>query len=212
MKREGVGAVSPVTKEVFPSHILYPSGHFLDTIKHLVETGVIGSELADPWKVRLAEHKEMIAKTKSNAENGDVEAMYCLGEWHWNGMEGFQEHRGEAYKWYKKASDLRFPMAMARVGQCLLSVNRSNGTAASTAEGIVLLALAAERGSDKACFLLGDTYYYGRHGIEKNEKEAKHLLEKALAEDKCEYNHLEDEEAENARELLDEMESLGWDR
>ena len=210
MEREGAGAVSPVTKEVFLSDDVYPCGHFLDTIKHLVDTGVIDSKLADPWKVRLGEHEEMVAKMKSNAESGDVSAMYCLGEWYWNGLEGFKEDKGEAYNWYTKASDRRFPKAMARVGQCLL--NGSAGATTNTIEGIVLLALAAERGSDKACFLLGETYYHGRHGIGKNEEEAKHLLEKALAKDECEYNHLEDEEANEARAMLDEMEGKGWDR
>ena len=145
-----------------------------------------------------------------SAESGDVSAMCCLGEWHWNGLEGFKEDKGEAYKWHKQASDLRFPKAMARVGQCLL--NGSAGAMTNAIEGIVLLALAAERGSDKACFLLGDTYYHGRHGIGKNEVEAKHLLQKALAKDECEYNHLEDEEANEARAMLDEMEGKGWDR
>ena len=139
MEREGVGAVSPVTKEVFLSDDVYPCGHFLDTIKHLVDTGVIDSKLADPWKVRLGEHEEMVAKMKSNAESGDVSAMYCLGEWYWNGLEGFKEDKGEAYNWYTKASDRRFPKAMARVGQCLL--NGSAGATTNTIEGIVLLAL-----------------------------------------------------------------------
>lgn len=44
------------------------------------------------------------------------------------------------------------------------------------------------------------------------EEEAKHLLEKALAKDECEYNHLEDEEANEARAMLDEMEGKGWGR
>ena len=192
-----------MTKQPFESRALYPVVHVRNTIEHLVESGIIEGELADTWKKRMAKKKrseKKLKKTKVDAENGDVDAMYDLALMYEYGENGLKEDDEEAYKWYKKAADAGDVMAAASVGQCLLD---GSGVKKNQSEGLIILVTAANNGSDYACYELGKLYFYGRCGVEVNYASAKHWLEKALAEGEgsCQHEHLADDSIEFAREL-----------
>ena len=181
-----------------------PLVHVRNTIEHLVESGIIEGEMADTWKDRMKEKRESeeaVRGWKEGAEKGDSNAMYYLALCYQDGKYGFKEDWKEAYKWFKKGSDDGNVLCMAMAGECLLT---GTGTEVNFSEGFILISLAAERGSNHACYALGGCYYRGICRIGKDIEKAKFWLERALAED-CEYDHLDDESKERARGWIAEI-------
>ena len=137
-------------------------------------------------------------EVKEEAEKGDTAAMYDLAMSYQYGELGLEVDNEEAYKWYKKGADVGNLYCRVLVGDCLLT---GRGTEANESEGLVLVSLAAEKGSDYACFLLGERYYKGLCRIRKDNEKAKFWLEKAIGDD-CNYKHLNDQGKEKARVWL----------
>lgn len=205
LEKEGNSAISPVTRKKFESKDLEPLIHVRKAIEHLVESRIIEEEMADTWK-RMKEKRDndlIVKGGKKRAEKGDGHAMYNLGMWLEKGDYGLKVDEKEAYKWYKKGSDDGNVCCMALAGDCLLN---GRGTAENVSEGLVLVTMAAERGSDYACYTLGEFYYRGIFGFRKDNEKAKFWLEKAVAED-CEHDHLSDESMEEARDWIAEINS-----
>ena len=197
-KKDEDEILSPVTKKPLETKVLIPSVHIRNNIEHLIESGIIEGEMADTWKERMAERREAeenVRGWKEGAEKGDTDAMFELGVCYERGEYGFKEDSKEAFKWYKKGSDACNVCCMSAAGACLMY---GVGTAANVSEGLVLITLAPEKGSDHACFSLAQCYYRGLHGIRKDIEKAKFWLEKVVAGD-CEYDHLDDACAEQAR-------------
>ena len=80
---DGDAVTSPRTNAVMGTKLL-PAIQVRNTIKDLVNNGVIDGELAKQWKKSM-DAKEKVEKTKKRAEDGDVEAMYDLGIWYRDG-------------------------------------------------------------------------------------------------------------------------------
>ena len=161
-------------------------------------------------KAKRIEMKKEVDAMKAMAENGDAEAMYDLGIWHENGHNGLRKNDVKAYYWYKKASDAGGASGMAAVGSWQL--NGFGGIKRNVANGLLLLISAARLGSNIACNTLGIIYYEGLDDvgvdIDKNMKEAKYWLEKALKEDEegCEERDLPESCKDKARQYLREIE------
>ena len=192
-----------MTKQPFESRALYPAVHVRNTIEHLVESGIIEGELAETWKERMAKKKrseKVLKKTKKDAENGDTTAMYEFGLMYEHGENGLKVDNEEAYKWYKMAADAGDVVGTAALGECLLN---GWGVKKNLSEGLIMVVSAAKDGSDYACFLLGETYFHGRCGVEVNYASAKYWLEKALSAEarSCEHSHLTGEGVEDAERL-----------
>lgn len=193
--------LSPVTKQPLETEALHPSVLVRNTIEHLVESGIIKGELADTWKERMEEKRESEEKVrgwKEGAEKGDTDAMFDFALSCASGTHGLKVDKKEAYKWYKKGSDACNVYCMSEAGECLMY---GIGTAPNVSEGLVLITLAAEKGSDFACFSLAECYYRGFHGIRKDFEKAKFWLAKVVAGD-CEYDHLADECVQKARRWI----------
>ena len=81
-----------------------------NTIQNFIESGLIGGEVADSWRQR-----KLIIDTKKKAEDGDPDAMQCLGQWYDGGFHGLPQSEGLARKWLTKADSTRVSQAMRRV-------------------------------------------------------------------------------------------------
>lgn len=81
-----------------------------NTIQNFIESGLIGGEVADSWRQR-----KLIIDTKKKAEDGDPDAMQCLGQWYDGGLHGLTQSEGLARKWLTKADSTRVSQAMRRV-------------------------------------------------------------------------------------------------
>ena len=81
-----------------------------NTIQNFIESGLIGGEVADSWRQR-----KLIIDTKKKAEEGDPDAMQCLGQWYDGGLHGLTQSEGLARKWLTKADSTRVSQAMRRV-------------------------------------------------------------------------------------------------
>jgi len=98
------------------------------------------------------------------AEEGDVDAMYCLGEIY-NSPIGILGSYTEAEKWLMKAADMGHPHALE-----LFEAVRRNS--AKHDNRIAKLIEKAEKGNASAQYDLGFYYYHGSDGFEKDLKKA----------------------------------------
>mmetsp|Transcript_4397 Transcript_4397/g.9920 ORF Transcript_4397/g.9920 Transcript_4397/m.9920 type:complete len:290 (-) Transcript_4397:282-1151(-) len=192
---------SPTTNAEMGTKLL-PAVQVRNNIRDLVENGVIDGELAEHWKEAMGA-KEMVEKTKKNAEEGDVDAMYILGLWYENGSFGLVQNVEEAYKWFKKAADLKDTRGMALAGWCIAN---GVGVRKSLSHGMMLLTLASERGSDVACYFLGEWHRDGTTGLPKDKKEAIYWYKRA-ADGSCSVRHLMKEGLEMAKAKLEALEA-----
>lgn len=98
--------------------------------------------------------------------------MYSIAVWYDYGKRGLEKSKSDAFKWYMKASIAGNAKGMAMAGWYM--VWKHENVANDLPEGLHLLHLAAEKGSNVACFHLGEIYYKGYIfsrpgvGIEKN--------------------------------------------
>lgn len=109
----------------------------------------------------------------------------------------------EAYKWFKKAANLKDAIALAVAGWYL-----ANGVGAekNIGQGMALTVSAAERGSDYACYSLGVWYLEGRHGLPEDKEEAIYWLKRAT-DGSCSLGHLMKEFLDDAKAILEALEA-----
>ena len=96
--------------------------------------------------------------TRTKANNGDPKAMDTLGDWYYHGENGLVEDEELSYSWYQKAADLGCNPAKAAAGYMLY---KGEGTERNCAEGVLLIGLAAAKGSSNAAYYLASSYYLG---------------------------------------------------
>ena len=165
----------------------------------------LADELIGRWiKKKRIDEEGRVKIMQKKADEGDTEAMYSLGKWLEDGENGLEEDEDAAYQWFKKAADGGHVDGMAWAGYFQVyghgSVDRNIGG------GLVLLVLAAERGSKFAQHLLGEFYHKGMHGIAKDAKNAKYWLEKVLKNTGTEIHR---DYVEECRDWLREIEEEG---
>ena len=153
---------------------------------------------ANEWwkKVEVVGWKEM-------AERGDAGAMCALGYVYSKGSHGETKDDAEAHRLYEKASDAGSVEATALKG---FNEVHGIGTPKNIGSGIILLASAATKGSDFACFCIGKYYYFGRAsaGIKKDLKKAKYWLR--LAVGGSHHKHLGEKNIRKARKWISDIE------
>ena len=168
-----------------------------------------GDELAKK-KVKDINNKRAIREKKVSAEGGDAEAMYIIGMWYHNGLRGLEQSYADAFRWYMKSSNAGNAKGMALAGSFMVWNKVGNGIAYDVPEGIYLLYSAAEKGSNFACYCLGEIYYKGNIGsgsgvgMQKNYSKAKKWLQK-MAD--CDHDHIDAHYKEKAQEWLREIEN-----
>jgi len=182
---------------------LLPAVQVRNAIKDLVRNGVIDGDLAKQWKSSM-DDRETVEKAKKRAEDGDADAMFNLGNWYRDGQFGLTRNDEESYKWYKQAADLKDTRGMVAAGWRLVT---GVGVEKNVSHGMVLVASAAEMGSDCACFHLGMWYLRGNHGLPKDRKEAMRLLRR-VTDGSCSVHRLKGECKEKAKAMIQELETM----
>ena len=140
----------------------------MSAFKRLVESGAISGSEADAWKTATAEEAE-VAVIRAEAEGGDDVAMRKLGFWYREGTRGLKEDFPQSFMWFKRAADLKDPVALTGCGIAYLN---GEGVEQSISRGIAMVGMAAVLGSEHACGLLGRANAEGRRGFDKNPQEA----------------------------------------
>eukprot|EP00562_Extubocellulus_spinifer_P014470 CAMPEP_0178566588 /NCGR_PEP_ID=MMETSP0697-20121206/14838_1 /TAXON_ID=265572 /ORGANISM="Extubocellulus spinifer, Strain CCMP396" /LENGTH=329 /DNA_ID=CAMNT_0020200397 /DNA_START=325 /DNA_END=1314 /DNA_ORIENTATION=- len=207
---DGNAVTSPLTNAPIGTKLL-PDLQVRNTIKGLVDNGVIDGRLVEEWKkamdakeeVEKTKKKDKVEETKKKAEKGDVEAMYNLALWYRQGTRGLLQSDEESYRWYKLAADLKDARAMALAGWCLVT---GFGVEENVSHGMALILSAAERGSDYACICMGHSYLKGLYGLPEDKKEAIYWLKRAT-DGSCSMQHLKKEALEKAKAKLEELEA-----
>ncbi|CAH0369340.1 unnamed protein product [Pelagomonas calceolata] len=190
---------SPSTGAVIGTK-LFPAPQARNTIEALVESGAIAGEIAEAWKQKLEDEKE-VKETRAMAGGGDGEAMYMLGAWYREGMNGLAKDNAQARAWYERSAAARDPKGMAAFGEYLLL---GLGGPQDTAFGIMNATEAAGLGSDLAAYQLGWAFFEGGHGLPKDPARARFWLKK-IFDGEYEYKHLTDTARADAARMLREL-------
>lgn len=193
---------SPISNEPMGQK-LFPAPQIKSLIETLIEHGSIEGDLLDAWKAKEAQKKAAEDLLKK-AEGGNAAAMYDVYWSYRDGNDFFKKDVELAFKWLEKAYAAGNVRAMVRKGIAYINggVLRKNKM-----EGMVLIARAAEKGSDLAAYKLGSFYGYGKHGLSVDTTEAVFWLRKALSGD-CPHRHARDSQREKANSMLLEFTNI----
>ncbi len=107
--------------------------------------------------------EQFIAKLRHRAEQGDVQAQWELGFFHWRGLYFLPKDDAEAVKWYRKAAEQGHPGAQFHLGRMYAE---GKGVPQDDAEAKKWYRLASEQGHEEAqnalkgeiwrCFAMND--------------------------------------------------------
>lgn len=178
-RRGGEIPRSPVTNLPVGTQLI-PAFGVRNMLEKFVTEGVIDEEKAALWKERIA-NKVFVANMRSKAESGDANAMNKMGVFYESGTR-IKKNMAEAFKWYNRAADAGHFSGMGSLGMMHIL---GNGTDRNIPEGLALLCVAAQGGSCYAAHYLGKFYYYGEHGLIRNERRARYWLERVVDETEC---------------------------
>eukprot|EP00550_Attheya_septentrionalis_P003376 CAMPEP_0198290878 /NCGR_PEP_ID=MMETSP1449-20131203/8585_1 /TAXON_ID=420275 /ORGANISM="Attheya septentrionalis, Strain CCMP2084" /LENGTH=282 /DNA_ID=CAMNT_0043989437 /DNA_START=31 /DNA_END=879 /DNA_ORIENTATION=+ len=192
---------SPVTNEKMGPR-LTAAVQIKSLIETLVENGTIEGDLAKSWQEKEQQKKDLESLIR-NATGGDGTSMHKVGKLYASGQKGKEKDINLAYQWFNKASDVGHVKGMAMAGYCLVM---GAGVQKHTAHGISLISMAAEGGSDYACFNLGLWFANGAHGLPSTttHQMAIRLLRKGFS-DECIHHHANETFKADARAKLDEL-------
>ena len=198
---------SPSTGAVIGTKLL-PAPQARNTIEALVESGAIEGEIAEAWtkKLRLETRVKEIRAIAERGRRGDGEAMWKLGVWYQEGVNGLARDLAKARAWYERSAATRDPRGMAAFGQCLLadSGRESYSLRGSYSLGLVNVTEAAHLGSDLGALLLGESFFNGMCGLPEDPVRARYWLKKAV-DGECEIKHVDDEGLAEAAAWLREL-------
>uniref|UniRef100_A0A7S3ZVM9 U-box domain-containing protein n=1 Tax=Pelagomonas calceolata TaxID=35677 RepID=A0A7S3ZVM9_9STRA len=182
-KKDGA-PTSPSTGAVIGTK-LFPAPQARNTIEALIQSGAIAGEIAEAWKQKLEDEKE-VKETRAEAEGGDGEAMYMLGAWYREGVNGLAKDDVQARAWYERSAAARHPKGMAAFGELLLL---GIGGPEDNVFGVMNVTAAAELGSDVGAYFLGYAFFRGAYGLPKDSIRARFWLTKVV-NGECEVKHL----------------------
>jgi TPR repeat protein len=191
--------ISPSTGAVIGKKLL-PAVQTKNTIEMLVKSGAIVGEIAEAWKEKLADEKE-VKEMRTKAEGGDGLAMWTLGVWYQNGMKGLAKDLAQARAWYGRSAAVRYPRGTASFGHFLLD---GLGGPQDDVFGVMNVTAAAELGSDVGAYFLGYAFFRGAYGLPKDHVRARYWLKK-VADSECEHKHLHPDNITEAVEWLREL-------
>lgn len=109
-----------------------------------------------------------------NAQSGDSEAQYRLGECYYYG-NGIEQDYKKAVEWYEKSAEQGYAKAQNNLGFCY---GKGYGVEKNLEKEVEWYIKSAEQGNSIAQRNLGKCYYYG-NGIEKDIEKARILWEKS---------------------------------
>lgn len=140
----------------------------------------------NPFSIVCAQEKETEAgpthpyylNFMEEAEKGNPEKQYLVGNAFYKGIEGAKRDYDEAFKWFMRAANKGSSsayVALADMYKCGHSVKKDY------AEAVKWYRKAAEAGNSEGQEMLGDMYYYGE-GVEQSYLEAEKWYRKATEE------------------------------
>ena len=147
---------------------LTPATEVRNIIEQMVRDGLLDSPA---WSKKLADEKE-VERVRARAEGGDTDAMLDLGDWYENGKMGLSQNLERSFGWYQRGHRLGgCAMLTATLALCYLD---GLGVEKNVVHGMHLMTLAAERGDQVACFVLGTGFACGEHGLPQDAHAATH--------------------------------------
>eukprot|EP00978_Attheya_sp_CCMP212_P025018 scaffold79653_cov49-Attheya_sp.AAC.3 len=198
------GESSPLTKNVMGVKLI-PAVQIRNHIETCVRNGVITGDLANKWKKQEKENEMIEAGAlMKKALGGDHEAMFLLGIFLFDGLNGFGKDQKIAFDWYERAANAGNVKALALSG---FSYMNGSGVKENVTYGIALVTMAAERGSDLACLSLGLWLAGGDFDLVKDRSRAIHFLSLGLS-GLCPHRHARREPKEEANLMLTKLTKL----
>jgi U-box domain/Sel1 repeat len=203
--RTSIGILkSPLTNEPMGSQLL-PATQMKNLIQMLIKNGHIEGELAVNW-AHKKKQKTQVVDLFNRANAGDRDAMYQVARLYNYANDLVGTDQKKAFIWYEKAKKKGCIKSTSKVGELLL---KGAGTPKDFARGVMMLTIAAEKGSDFAAYELGINFAQGTNGFQFNLKEAQHWLERSL-NDESSIKHMNERCEKEAKELLERVvERLG---
>ena len=119
------------------------------------------------------ETKQLIKNLEKAVEEGDVKALYDLGQ-AYDSMGDFNK----SFYWYQKSAEQGNIEAQLHIG---LMYSMGEGVKKDFSKSLYWVKKSAQQGCSEATFILGTMYEAG-HGVKKNLAKAIILLKKAAAE------------------------------
>ena len=168
---------SPSTGAVIGTR-LFPAPQARNTIEALVESGAIDGEIAEAWKLKLADEAKM-KEGRAKAEAGDGGGSWWLGTCYQFGLRGLAKDNAQARAWYERSAAACDPNGTAMFGKCLLE---GVGGPQDDVFGVMNVTQAAELGSDVGAYFLGYAFFEGAYGLPKDSVRARYWLKKAIGE------------------------------
>ena len=102
---------------------------------------------------------------RAEAEGGDGNAMFDLGEWYYYEEMGLAKDYKQAASWYQCGDDLGHASCTAQLGLCYA---RGDGVGKDEALAVHLYTAAAKSGSEVGCYYLANCFANGWNGLRKN--------------------------------------------
>ena len=158
--------LSPLTRQPMGKRLI-PATWVANAVAKMVESGLVDQEATSVYRRAKADMAQ-VASFKAKAEAGDAHAMGRLGFSYRDGTRGLRKDPVEAFKWFKKAADLRDPPAATSCGVAYIN---GSGVERNHMRGISMVTIAATLGSEHACSVLGWANECGNHGFDKNPEE-----------------------------------------
>ena len=186
---------SPMTNQLMGSRLV-PVVQIRNIIETAVENGDVSEELANNYKRRQADQKD-VEILMQKGEAGDGNAAYEVARlYRRGGKKGIARDDNKAFYWYHKAADAGNVIAMARYGRHIAGEN--------PLDALVYVSRAVQADVDTACIKLGTWYKNGSLGLTKNLAKAKQLLQRGVSGE-CTHKSAGDEYVAKGKEALDQL-------
>lgn len=163
----GLTCLSPMTRTVIGKRLV-PATWMVEAILKMVKAHLVDEESGKAW-AKARKDMAQVRVLKSKAEAGDANAMGRLAFSYRDGTRGLKKDAAEAFKWFKKAADLRDGPAAT---SCAIAYLNGSGVERNQSRGLSMLMFAAMLGSEHACSVLGYANENGYYGFEKDASEA----------------------------------------
>ena len=159
-KNPGDTVKSPVTGEEMGKDVT-TAYQVKNSIKHLVDRGLLRGAAADTWKAASKEMEGFSAELKEymiKASQGDVAAMVAIGFAYREGEHGVTVNHAKSIEWMRKAALKDSVQAWASLGVAHV---QGKGVKRDYIAGIMYLTHAAQLGSEHGCCALAHYLHQG---------------------------------------------------
>jgi hypothetical protein len=177
-KHPGDSVRSPVTGDAMGKDVT-PAYQVNNTLKNLVDRGLLAGEAVDEWKAAHDEKAGFDAELKKHfviAERGGKHSMAAIGFAYREGTNGAPVNYDKSLVWMRKAAEHGSVQGWASLGVAYV---KGHGVPRNYTSGVMYLTHAASLGSEHGCVAIG--YYLSKGEIlERDIPMARHWYKKSL--------------------------------